>query len=197
MGINLVPDVGNFSIQEVYFQRIDSTDPVPAGLVRVRNGSVEEGCAPEGHHRILVFGTEVHNRGDEDLLIGNPSNNPDLFEPADHMPNGWITKEKLYEYRLTSNAGDLVAVGFKRAWCIQDHTPKFDCENQGISVGDHDEYSADQNCQFLVIDDLQDGEYLFEVIVNQSRIFKEDNYDDNISMKKLKIRGVIVRVIPQ
>lgn len=193
MGINLVPDVGNFSIQSVYFQRKDSSDLVPEGVISVKNGSVEEGCAPEGQHRILLFATEVHNRGDQDLVIGNPANSPDIFEPAAHMPSGWITKEKLYEYTLKNSTGEIVTSGFKRAWCIQDHTPKFDCENQGISVGDHDEYNTDQNCQFLVIDNLEDGEYLFEVIVNQSRIFNEDNYDDNNVIKNLKIHGISVR----
>jgi hypothetical protein len=97
---------------------------------------------------------------------------------------------------LKDAAGKTVAEGHKRAWCIMDHST-FNCNNQGISVGDHDEYNTDQNCQFLVVDSLEDGEYIFEMTVNPSKIFIEDNYDDNKITKKLRIRGRIVRVLNQ
>ena len=110
------------------------------------------------------------------------------------MPNGWVTRDRLYEYNLKNNEGISVASGFKRAWCIQDHST-FRCNNQGISVGDHDTYGADQNCQFLPIDDLGDGEYVFEITVNPKRKFIEDNYDDNKLTKRIKIDGIVVREI--
>lgn len=192
MGINLVPEIGNFSIKNVYFQRKNSSDPVPSGVIRISNGSVEEGCSTEGQHKIMVFSTTVYNKGDEDLVIGNPADRPDIFESASYMPNGWITKEKFYTYELKDKAGAVVTRGFKRAWCIQDHS-KFRCNNQGISINDHDEYGTDQNCQFLIIDNLEDGNYLMEVTVNPSRIFQEDNYEDNKDSKRIKIQGRVIR----
>jgi|SRR5215211_1215180 hypothetical protein len=83
-------------------------------------------------------------------------------------------------------------IGHKLTSCIC----TFNCRNQGISVGDHDEYDTNQNCQFLLANNLRDGEvYSFEVTVNPSKIFKEDNYDDNKATKKIKIRGRIVEEI--
>jgi hypothetical protein len=193
MGINLVPEVSNFSLKDVYFLAHNSEPP--AGVFPIQNGSVEEGCITEGRHRILAFATTVNNKGDENLVIGDPANRPDIFESAPHMPEGWITKENFYLYSLKDSTGTQVANGFKRAWCIMDHST-FNCKNQGISVGDHDTYNTNQNCQFLLATNLRDGEvYTFEVTVNPSQIFKEDNYDDNKATKKIKIRGRIVEEI--
>jgi hypothetical protein len=72
-----------------------------------------------------------------------------------------------------------------------DHN-RFNCNYQGISVGDHNEYGTQEHCQFLVIDDLPDREYIFEAIINPSKIFEEDNYEDNKISKKIKIEGSIV-----
>lgn len=194
MGINLTPEVSNFSIRNVYYLAKNSQPPV--GVFPVQNGSVEEGCVKEGNHKVLIFASVVNNKGDENLTIGSPADRPDIFEPAPHMPHGWITKEKFYIYSLKDAAGKTVVEGHKRAWCIRDHST-FNCNYQGISVGDHDEYNTDQNCQFLVVDSLEDGEYSFEMAVNPSKIFIEDNYDDNKITKKLRIRGRIVRVLNQ
>jgi hypothetical protein len=194
MGINLVSELTDFRIRTLYFRRKDSSGPAPTTRPIVSNGSVEEGCISEGEHRVLAFTTTVHNRGTEPLIIGNPANRPDIYEPAPHMPEGWVMKEKFYEYSLKDNTGTEIFNGSKRAWCIRDHSTFTSCRNQGISVGDHDEYTMDQNCQFLVIDrELLDGEYYLEAVINPSRVFKEDNYDDNKVTKKIKIEGRIVR----
>jgi hypothetical protein len=192
MGINLVPELTHIQFKTYYFRRTNSSGPAPTSRPIVSNGSVEEGCITEGEHRVLAFTTTVHNRGNESLIIGNPANRPDIYEPAPHMPEGWVMKERFYEYSLKDNTGTEISKGFKRAWCIQDHST-FTCGNQGISVGDHDEYRIDQNCQFLVIDrEIIDGEYSLEAVINPSRVFKEDNYDDNKVTKKIKIEGRIV-----
>ena len=195
MGINLIPELSDFAVRTYYFRRKDSSDPITPGRPILSNGSVEEGCVSEGEHKILVFTTEVFNRGNENLVIGNPANRQDIFEPAPHMPSGWITRDKFYEFALRDNTGAVVSNGFKRAWCIQDHSPTFDCNHQGISIGDHDEYTVDQNCQFVLFDGMKDGEYVIEAVINPTKIFKEDNYDDNKATKRIKIRGRIVTEI--
>jgi hypothetical protein len=192
MGINLVPELTDFGIRTLYFRRRDSSGPAATTRPIISNGSVEEGCISEGEHRILSFTTTVTNRGDEPLIIGNPANRLDIYEPAPHMPGGWIMKEKFYEYSLKDSTGAEISKGFKRAWCIQDHST-FTCTNQGISVGDHDEYSIDQNCQFVVIDkEISDGQYTLEAVINPSRVFKEENYDDNKVTQRIRIEGRIV-----
>ena len=196
MGINLTPVLEQFRIRSnAYFIRMNSTDPIPTGVLPFKNGSVEEGCVSEGKHKILQFVSIANNIGDEDLVIGRPEDRPDIYERADHMPNGWITKEPLYRYFLREDSGQLITSGSKRAWCILDHST-FTCSNQGISVGDHDEYGTDQNCQFLVIDGVSNGTYLMEIVINPCKVFKEDNYDDNKVAKKIKIQGNVVIEVP-
>jgi len=196
MGVNLKPELEQFRIRSnAYFVRKDSTDPIPPGVFPIKNGSVEEGCVCLGRHKILQFVTVAHNIGDENLVIGRPEDRPDIYERADHMPNGWRTKEPLYKYTLTDESGKTITTGSKRAWCILSHST-FTCANQGIAVGDHDEYGTDQNCQFLLIDEINDGTYLIEVVINSSKVFNEDNYDDNKVIKKIKIQGNIVMEVP-
>jgi Lysyl oxidase len=195
MGVNLKPELERFKIRSnAYFMKVISSDPSPSGTFPMKNGSVEEGCVTEGRHRILQFATIANNIGDENLVIGRPEDRMDIYERAEHMPNGWITKEPLYKYTLKDEAGQIIANGSKRAWCILDHST-FSCTNQGISVGDHDEYGTDQNCQFLVIDGLSDGNYSLEVIINPKQVFKEDNYEDNIVIKNINIEGDFVMEI--
>ena len=197
MGVNLKPDLEQFRIRSnAYFVRMDSSDPIPTGVFPIKNGSVEEGCITEGRHKILQFATIANNIGDENLVIGRPEDRPDIYEEAQHMPNGWVTKEPLYKYTLTDESGQVVATGSKRAWCILDHST-FSCSNQGISVGDHDEYGTDQNCQFLSLDGVSNGNYSIEVIINPTQVFAEDNHNDNKVIKKISIQGNIVRELPQ
>jgi hypothetical protein len=187
MGVNLKPNVFSFAIERLKFQKQETTNPIPGAI---RNGSVEEGCITEGEHKILSFVTEVQNVGDKDLIIGKPESHPDIYERVPHTHNGWITKKKFYLYSLKDENGNVVVSGHKRAWCIMDHN-RFSCDNQGISVGDHDEYGAKEHCQFLVIDGLSDGVYEFEVTINPEKIFEEDDYSDNTLAKKIKIQGPV------
>lgn len=192
MGINLVPEITDFAVERLSFQRKDSTNPTPGA---VRNGSVEEECVTEGSHKVLSFLTEVNNRGDKDLIVGKPEDRTDIFERVSHTKNGWITKDSFYIYSLKDSNGNILSSGSKRAWCIMDHSRRFTCDYQGISVGDHDEYGTKEHCQFLVIDDLADGEYFFEATINPFKTFEEDNYEDNKFYKKLIIQGPNVDAI--
>jgi hypothetical protein len=196
MGINLVPEIYNMSIRTAHFQRKDSTNTPPSGVRLIKNGSVEEACITEGTHKLLVFATDVHNRGNEDLKIGNPEKRDDIFEPANHMPYGYRMKKEFYIFTLKDNEGNTLAQSFKRPYCIRDHST-FTCDNQGISIGDHDEYNIDQICQFIPIGNIEDGIYLLEVTVNPHQVFQEENYDDNTIIKRIRIRGDVVREITE
>jgi hypothetical protein len=195
MGVNLVARATNFTIQEAEFRRLSSQQPVPTGTIPIVNGSVEDGCITEGRHRILKFNFYTLNQGNTDLVIGDPASHQDIYEKSTIHASGWITKEKFNQYYLKNNSGSEVASGFKRSWCLQDNTPKFNCRFQGISAGSFDTYSSDLSCQFIKIDGLPDGEYTLEGTTNVSRSFQEDTYDDNNTTVRLRIKGRIVRPI--
>lgn len=187
MGVNLRPEAFSFAVEVLKFQSQTTEAPIPGS---VRNGSVEEKCITEGEHKILSFITEVQNVGTADLIIGKPENRPDIYERVPHTKSGWITKEVFYLYSLKDEKGNVVARGSKRAWCIMDHN-RFNCDFQGISVGDHDEYGTKEHCQFLVIDNIPDGLYTFEVTINPKKIFEEDDYLDNTVTKTIRILGPV------
>jgi hypothetical protein len=192
MGINLKPEVNEFLIQpNAFFIKTNSSVVNPPGTIAITNGSVEEGCATEGLHTLLRFNFIVKNAGDQDLEIGKPSERLDIFEPAKHDPRKWITKKIVNEYYLKDKNKNTISSGKKRYYCIKDTSGKYTCDHQGISVGNKDTYTINELCNFLVIDNLLDDDnediYLFEAITNVSRIFQEDNYDDNTISIKLKI----------
>lgn len=189
MGVNLVPKVDGFRIETTDFSRGKD------------DGSVEYGCITEGKHRVLRFNLHCHNMGDTDLVVGNPASRPDIFEPA---PKGlafpWVFKEKFNTCSIKNNSG-VELTGYKRAFCLEDEDGfKFNCENQGISKGNHDTYDRSLPCQFVVIDSLSDGQYTFEATTNAPSVlavkehigkvlFEEDNYDDNTVSVNLTIKG--------
>lgn len=41
-----------------------------------------------------------------------------------------------------------------------------DCENLRIGKNKADTYAKDHQCQFIVIDGIEDGDYIFEATVN-------------------------------
>ena len=43
-------------------------------------------------------------------------------------------------------------------------------------------------CDFLVLDTIVDGIYIFEAVTNVSKIFEEDSYNDNTVFVKLMIK---------
>src|SRR6185437_6213739 len=187
MGVNLVPVVKNFTISRENFDK--------------ENQSVKLGCVPTGQHRIIRFDLYCHNRGDKDLILGNPENLPDIFEPSEVF--GWQFKDKFYTYILKNGSG-LERSGYKVAFCLlggksADGKP-FDCSYQGIAAGNSDLYGAGLPCQFIIIDDIPDGEYTLEATANAPSvqaaktgsgkvIIEEDNYDDNTTRVQLRITG--------
>ena len=169
----------------------------------------------KGKHRVLRFNLHIVNVGDKDLVIGNPKDRPDIFEPSEVFDTGFQFRTKFFVYTLKDDYEGIKISGYKIPFCFEDHgedhgehhegghgdEPKFDCDNQGIASGGHEDvYDSDQPCQFVVIDDLPDGEYILEATVNAPSVdavkngkgkvlFEEDNYDDNTLAVRLKIIG--------
>jgi hypothetical protein len=71
-----------------------------------------------------------------------------------------------------------------------------------------DKYGSEMACQFIVIDDLPDGDYILEATVNAPSVemtkngkgkvlFEEDNYDNDTVTVRLEIKGDRVVVIKE
>jgi hypothetical protein len=186
MGVNLVPKLdGDCRIQTSEFKN--------------DNDSVRLGCIQEGTHRVLLFNLQLLNVGDKDLDIGDPADHPEIYVPSEIFP--FQFKEKFYTWKLKDNSGKEVSSGYKVAFCLMDMGGgPHNCSNQGVSVGDHDSYNIGLPCQFVVIDDLQEGDYVLEITANafsvqevkngKKPIIEEDNYDDNTINVRLHIPNV-------
>lgn len=185
MGTNLIPKVDNFYIQTKEFPADDD--------------SVTLKCIEQGKHRVLRFDLYCENIGDQDLVIGNPKDRPDIFIESKVFP--WQFKENFYTYFLRNNAG-LERKGYKVAFCLMGG-PGFNCDNQGIAAGSQDVYGSALACQFVIIDNMADGEYVFEATANAASVdavkngrgnalIPEDNYDDNRVTVNLRITGDLV-----
>jgi hypothetical protein len=161
---------------------------------QVNDGSVEDGCATYGLHKILKFDIRVKNVGDEELVIGSRYNN-NLF--MDSVVHGRIFKFPFFKYRLHNP--QIEFVNLKHPWCLTDNPD--DCDFQKIGKNKADMYAKDHQCQFIVIDGISDGGYIFEATVNlfslellredphNPLIIHETNYDDNTIEIPVNITG--------
>jgi hypothetical protein len=143
------------------------------------------------------------NIGDKDLIIGNPKDRPDIFEHstvfADVVPPGFqFKKPPFFVYNLKNDDLSVNINGYKIPYCFEglDGT----CTNQGIKAnGGQDTYGGNNPCQFVIIDNIPDGEYILEATVNAPSveaakngkgkiIFEEDDYDDNTVAVRIQIK---------
>jgi Lysyl oxidase len=191
MGVNLIPKMDGYRISRENFK------PKEEG----GDGSVNLGCVDKGNHRVLRFNLHTINIGDKDLVIGNPKDRPDIFEHSDVFPTGFqFRRPPFFVYKLKNDDSSVNISGYKIPFCFDALHP-MSCENQGIAArGGEDIYESELQCQFVVIDDLADGEYILEATVNAPAVdagkygkgkvlFEEDNYDDNTIAVRLQIKG--------
>jgi hypothetical protein len=191
MGVNLIPKLDGFRISRENFKRKEAGG----------DGSVNLGCVDKGNHRVLRFNLHTLNIGDKDLVIGNPKDRPDIFEHSDVFSTGFQFRQPpFFVYFLKNDVSSVKISGYKIPFCF-DALPPASCENQGIAAGvGEDVYESELPCQFVVIDDVADGEYTLETTVNAPSVdavklgkgkvlFEEDNYDDNTIAVRLLIKG--------
>jgi Lysyl oxidase len=205
MGVDLKGDLANFKISRENFNDDD-------------NCSIKYGCIEKkGNHRVLRFDMITSNIGDEDLIIGDPRDpnvQSKFFEPFDEECTeglGYRFKAKpFFVYSLRNDDSSIKLSGYKDAFCFDGLPPWMDCDHQGLAAGgrSQDVYGSDMSCQFVVIDDLADGEYILEATVNapsvdavkkgKGQVFiKEDNYDNNTASVRLQIKGDDVTKLKQ
>src|SRR5215210_3362378 len=165
MGVDLIGKLNGFSISRENFSE--------GG-----DGSVKWGCIDKGNHRLLRFNMITYNIGDKDLVIGDPTDpsvQAKFFEPFDKDLTeglGYRLKAKpFFVYSLRNYNSSVKVSGYKDAFCFDGLDPP-SCNNQGLAAGGkkEDTYGSDMACQFVVIDDVPDGEYILEAVVNAPSI---------------------------
>lgn len=106
MGVNLVPIGRSFSIH---------TETFSAG-----SHDIEDGCVIPGTHRAMRFDFFLtHNKGNIDLVAGNPADHPEWYvESASH---GHYHLIDFNEFRLYAAAGNPTGTGAKQAFCLIDY----------------------------------------------------------------------------
>ncbi|WP_265111152.1 lysyl oxidase family protein [Halosolutus halophilus] len=185
--VNFVPGVRNFNISTEVFDESSS--------------DVEDGFVTPGEHRLLRFDMIIYNEGDRDAELGRPEDHPDLFEYSDS--HGHAHLKGFNNYVLFNESGDRTGVVRKQTFCLRDlyqtrstanSSAQFDCEYQGISAGWADEYDASLPGQYIVIDDLPDGEYTLQATTNAEGTIDEKCDDDNTVRVDLHINNDTVTV---
>lgn len=135
--------------------------------------AVAEGCiGSSGIQRLLKFDLGVVNRGEVDLVLGDPNNNLQDYEYSachDHLHYKDFAK-----YELTKDG--ITYYGMKQAFCLIDlydydgdgNQPSqgYDCGFQGISKGWGDIYDSSLDCQWINITGITPGDYQLNVRIN-------------------------------
>ena len=186
-GVNFVPGVEDFSVSTETFEESSS--------------DVEDGFVTPGEHRLLRFDMIIYNVGEEDAELGRPENRPDLFEYSES--HGHAHLKGFNNYVLLDESGERTGAVRKQTFCLRDlyqtrstanSSPQFDCEYQGISAGWADEYDSSLPGQYIVIDDLPDGEYTLRATTNAAGTIDETCDGDNTVRVDLSINNDTVTV---
>jgi hypothetical protein len=162
---------------------LDATVPVSGTCVL----DPDENCVGgPGIRKLLRFDVLVHNIGNEDLVVGDPKLQPDVFVYSACHRHYHFKQAALYE--LLDQSGTVVKTGRKQGFCIEDTLPSsssttsdkhYSCTNQGIQVGWADWYPSILDCQWIDITDLTPGAYKLHVFWNPKRLMPETSLDNN------------------
>lgn len=140
-----------------------------------------------GDRRLLRFSTWTPNVGNAAFHVGNPEDNPELFEMS--ACSGTYLFSNYASYRLLDGMGTEVGTGHKSAFALIDLQQWDDSagpphygfgQDMGISVGWADIYDAQLDCQWVDITGIAAGDYTLELHVNPNEVVTESSYDNNI-----------------
>jgi hypothetical protein len=186
---------------------------VDAGAAQTSAHVTQEGFAPgaceveqqciraPGNRTLLRFDGTIDNLGDEDLVIGSPTDNS-LFtqDSCHHVP---LLKDIMLYELIDPSTGKVVQVddqdviGRKEGFCMMDISQvnatapqgKYDCNNQGITAGWADVYDADLDCQFLDITGVPAGNYNLRLTVNPEGLFPQSDSSNAVAEFPVTIPG--------
>lgn len=146
------------------------------------NCLVQEGCLNGyGKRELVRFDTRIENIGATDFYAGAPPASQTAYSPIyewDACHGHWHF-EDYAEYLLADNQNNFIPIGYKNGFCVIDLTcstgsPKFGCNNMGITAGCADIYSSGLACQWVDITDVADGSY--KLIVRANWVPRPDFY---------------------
>ena len=148
-----------------------------------------EGCVSgTGMRRLLRFSVATANIGEADLLMGRPTDHPDLFEYSRCHEHFHFESYAAYQLR---QGDEVAAEGHKQAFCLMDtdrywtedpdirSQERYTCGYQGISRGWADTYGSHLDCQWVDVTGLEVGQYTLDVRINQDRVITELDYLNN------------------
>jgi hypothetical protein len=177
--------------------RLQATVTFQNAQVKGSSCAVAEGCVNgSGKRKLMRFDVQTPNIGTGDLYFGNPANNP-IFEYSPCHGHYHLEGYALYELLNLNGTAVILngrgVIGHKQAFCLLDSVKvdpgagpaKYNCNNQGISVGWSDVYDASLDCQWIDVTGVPAGNYLLRVTINGgangTHVFAESNYNDNIA----------------
>ena len=144
-------------------------------FVEMDSCTLFEGCvgAP-GWRQLLRFDTITPNSGSRDLIMGVPSNHPDLFHFSECHQHYHF--DGYAQYQLLDGE-DVVATGHKQAFCLLDWNSwawpgddnQYTCVNQGIQNGWQDIYGGLLDCNWIDVTGVPPGEYTLRISINPPR----------------------------
>lgn len=146
---------------------------------------IEEGMVTgDGTRTVLTFSVRIDNIGEEDYYIGDPTNNPEMFETQNC--HGHVHYAGYGDYRLMDMEGNIIPAGHKNGFCVMDLCGfgQYNCGMMGISAGCYDQYGAGTQGQWFDLTDVPDGLYYGLVTVNPLHLpdalgRQEMDYDNN------------------
>ncbi|MEO1271300.1 MAG: lysyl oxidase family protein, partial [Myxococcota bacterium] len=170
---------------------------------------IQERCvAGSGQRKLIRFGTRIANIGNEDLILGSPSDGGEYWhydECHSHYHYEAYAAYQLYDL----NADTLLDIGSKNGFCVIDigvYDPNlvqtsdgrcrgYSCSNQGITAGCQDTYSASLQCQWIDVTGLPDGDYDVIVITNPAGEIPELTLDNNSGTVRVRMEGDTLTVL--
>lgn len=166
-GDPLCPDGPDLTINEAAL--INSLN---MSTYNITNGSCyfEEGCLlGYGTRNVLRFATRIDNIGNLDYYIGDPGDNPQMFDTQNC--HGHAHFAGYADYLLFDSNGTKIPVGHKNGYCVIDvgcfgGQATYGCSNMGISAQCYDVYGSGTTCNWIDLTDVPAGTYTLVVRTN-------------------------------
>ncbi|RXN28618.1 lysine 6-oxidase-like isoform X2 [Labeo rohita] len=134
---------------------------------------------------LLRFPQRVKNQGTADFLPSRPRYAWEWHSCHNHYHS--MNEFSHYDL-LDSSTQQRVAEGHKASFCLEDtscdpgYYRRYACTShtQGLSPGCYDTYSADIDCQWIDITDVQPGRYTLKITVNPGFQVSESDFSNNV-----------------
>ncbi|XP_052419246.1 protein-lysine 6-oxidase-like isoform X1 [Carassius gibelio] len=134
---------------------------------------------------LLRFPQRVKNQGTADFLPSRPRYAWEWHSCHNHYHS---MNEFCHYDLLDSSTQQRVAEGHKASFCLEDtscdpgYYRRYACTShtQGLSPGCYDTYSADIDCQWIDITDVQPGRYTLKITANPGFQVPESDFSNNV-----------------